>query len=106
MGTLFPDFKYLQTALFWCKSLEIIMRILAAQLMIGLASAAEAERASPDLAQKVMTQGEIIAHRYDKKNFIAYFHIRYKGAVYLCYVPNLYVASAPTGCKKISFSNK
>ena len=40
MGTLFPDFTDLETALFWCKSLEIIMRILAAVLLIGLWSEA------------------------------------------------------------------
>jgi len=40
LGTLFPDFTYLQTSLFWCKSLEIIMRILTAVLLIGVTSEA------------------------------------------------------------------
>ena len=40
LGTLFPDFTDLETALFWCKSLEIVMRILAAVLLIGVASEA------------------------------------------------------------------
>ena len=82
------------------------MRILAALLMIGLASAAQAERASPNLAQKVMAQGEIIAYHYNIKDYETYFHIRYKGDVYICNVPSHYLVSVITGCRKISFSGK
>ncbi len=43
------------------------MRILAALLLIGLASAAEAQQGKADLGKIVMTQGKIMGYVYDTK---------------------------------------
>ena len=73
------------------------MRILAAILLIGLASEAEAESVSADLARKVMTKGEIIAYKMGP--YWTEYHVRYKDNVYICSV-NI---EAKTQCVKTLF---
>ena len=82
------------------------MRILVALLLIGLAPAAEAKSASPDLAKKVMTEGEIIAHHTNIEEYTTHFHIRYKREVYICKVRSNFVVTVQTGCRKITFEDK
>ena len=79
------------------------MRVLVALLLIGLAPAAEAKPASPDLARKVMTEGEIIAHHTNIKEYTTYFHIRYKRDVYVCKVRSHPLVTVQNGCSKITF---
>ena len=78
------------------------MRILAALLLIGLASAAEAQQGKADLGKIVMTQGKIMGYVYDTKKRETEYHLIYKNDFYVCRVSY----PAFVDCNKAIFFSK